>query len=212
MRIVFTGAGGHGRVCAEIAVRNGYDTIIFLDDGKEPVVCGTYPVAGRISDFVRYLDSDTEFLVSIGNISVRRQIQQEIEKAGGRMATLVHPDAVAGRDIKTGRGVVIMAGAVVNPGVVIGNGVVINTGSVVEHDCRIGDYCHIAPCACLCGEVTAGECTWIGAGATVIQRVDICAGCMIGAGAVVTGDISETGTYVGVPAVLKKTPGTIGSG
>lgn len=197
MRIVFAGAGGHGKVCAHIAARNGYDSIIFLDDGSEPA----YTAAGRIADFVRYLDSDTEFFVSVGNISARRRIQREIEKAGGRMATLVHPDAVVGGDVKTGRGVVIMARAVINPGTVIGNGVVINTGSVVEHDCRIGDYCHIAPCACLCGQVTAGEGSWIGAGATVIQQVDICPGCMIGAGAVVTGDIGEAGTYAGVPAV-----------
>ena len=83
MRIVFAGAGGHGKVCAHIAARNGYDSIIFLDDSNKPA----YTAAGRIADFVRYLDSDTEFFVSVGNISARRRIQREIEKAGGRMAT-----------------------------------------------------------------------------------------------------------------------------
>ena len=47
MRIVFAGAGGHGKVCAHIAAQNGYDSIIFLDDGSEPA----YTAAGRIADF-----------------------------------------------------------------------------------------------------------------------------------------------------------------
>ena len=44
------------------------------------------------------------------------------------------------------------------------------------------------------------ENTWIGAGATVSNNVNICADCMIGAGAVVIKNIEEPGTYVGVPA------------
>lgn len=36
-------------------------------------------------------------------------------------------------------------------------------------------------------------------GATVSDNVSICGGCMIGACAVVVGDVSESGTYVGVP-------------
>ena len=34
----------------------------------------------------------------------------------------------------------------------------------------------------------------------VINNIDICSGCMIGAGAVVVNDITSSGTYVGVPA------------
>lgn len=36
-------------------------------------------------------------------------------------------------------------------------------------------------------------------GATVSDNVSICGDCMIGACAVVVGDVSESGTYVGVP-------------
>lgn len=32
--LVIIGAGGHGRVCAEIAELNGYKKILFLDDGN----------------------------------------------------------------------------------------------------------------------------------------------------------------------------------
>jgi len=45
-----------------------------------------------------------------------------------------------------------------------------------------------------------GEGTMVGIGATVSNNVSVCDGCMIGAGAVVVKDITEPGTYAGVPA------------
>ena len=51
-----------------------------------------------------------------------------------------------------------------------------------------------------CKPVLIKESAWIGAGATVSNNLQICGGCMIGAGAVVIKSITESGTYVGVPA------------
>jgi serine acetyltransferase len=70
----------------------------------------------------------------------------------------------------------------------------------VDHDCRVGDFVHIAVGAHLCGTVTVGDGAFICAGATVINNVSVCEGTTVGAGAVVIGNITETGTYVGVPA------------
>ena len=33
-KIVIIGASGHGKVIADIAVRNGYEEIVFLDDNE----------------------------------------------------------------------------------------------------------------------------------------------------------------------------------
>lgn len=49
----------------------------------------------------------------------------------------------------------------------------------------------------LAGTVHIGELTWIGIGACVSNNINICSKCMIGAGAIT--DITEGGTYVGVP-------------
>ena len=45
--LVIIGAGGHGRVCAEIAELNGYKKILFLDDGN----AGNIELAGKTEDF-----------------------------------------------------------------------------------------------------------------------------------------------------------------
>lgn len=203
MRIVFIGAGGHGKVCAEIAELTGYSEIFFLDDDKEQKVCGKHRVSGIAKEFSKFVDSYTAFFVSIGNTDIRQRIQERIEHIGGRIATLIHPNAVISKDVNIGTGSVVMAGTVINGGTVIGSGVIVNTSSSIDHDCIVGNYCHVAVGSHLCGTVKVGNCTWIGAGAVVNNNLNICGNCIIGSGAVVVKDIKRKGNYIGVPARRK---------
>lgn len=194
-KLVIIGASGHGKVLADIAIKNGYNEIIFLDDDESIYECGNYPIVGKSSE-VGAIDADV--IIGIGNAGVRKRIQESIPDE--KMATLIHPDAVVADDVVIGGGTVVMAGAVINPGARIGKGCIINTCSSVDHDCEVGDYVHIAVGSHLCGTAFVGNGTWIGAGAIVSNNVSICPNCMIGAGAVVIKEIKESGTYVGVPA------------
>lgn len=197
--LIIVGASGHGKVCADMAERQGYGSIRFLDDRREVLQCRGCEVAGVTDDYKAYVEG-WDFFVAIGEGCVRRRIMERIEGGGGRLATLIHPDAVLGRDVVIGRGSAIMAGTVINSGTSLGKGVIINTSSSVDHDCMVGDYSHISVGSHLCGNVEVGEGTWIGAGAVVRNHVRICGGCVIGVGAAVVRDIWEAGTYVGVPA------------
>lgn len=193
-KLAIIGASGHGKVVADIARRNGYKEIVFLDDDDSIHECGGYPVIGKSTE-AGMMDADV--IIGIGNADVRKQIQESIPDE--KLVTLIHPDAVVAEDVVIGKGTVVMAGTVINPEVRIGKGCIINTCSSVDHDCVVGDYVHIAVGSHLCGTVTVGNGTWIGAGATVSNNVSICSDCMIGAGAVIVNDIREGGTYVGVP-------------
>ncbi|MBR1477394.1 MAG: acetyltransferase [Lachnospiraceae bacterium] len=203
-RIILIGASGHGKVCAEIASLNGYAKILFLDDNRELKTCGNYKVVGTTDNLYENIDEQTEFFVSIGNANYRKPIQEKIEKAGGKIATLIHPNAVVSSDVTLGVGSVVMAGAVINAGTKIGKGVIVNTSSSIDHDCNVGDYCHIAVGAHVCGTVNIGEMTWIGAGATISNNLEICQKCTIGAGATVIRDIEDEVTVVGNPAKVIK--------
>lgn len=194
-KLAIIGASGHGKVVADIARKNGYKEIVFLDDDENIRECGAYPVIGNSSQAGRI---DADVIVGIGNAGVRKQIQESIPEE--KLVTLIHPDAVIAENVVIDKGTVVMAGAVINPGVRIGKGCIINTCSSVDHDCEVGDFVHIAVGSHLCGTVFVGSGTWIGAGATVSNNISICPDCMIGAGAVVVNDIQESGTYVGVPA------------
>lgn len=199
-RIVFIGASGHGKVCAEIAELSAYAEIIFLDNNKKLKECSQYPVVGVEADFKKFVDDRTVFFVSIGKITTRKRIQHEIKESGGKMAILLHPDSIISKDVRIGDGSVVMAGAVINPGTEIGEGVIVNTSSSIDHDCVIGNYSHIAVGTHLCGGVKINNESWIGAGAVINNNVDVCMGCIVGAGAVVVKDIEDAGTYVGIPA------------
>lgn len=200
-QLVIIGASGHGKVVADIAKKNGYDQIVFLDDKESLTNCGSYTVVGKCGS---YADYACDIIVAIGNPFVREMFLKELERNGKNIPILIHPNATIGEDVEIGKGTVIVAGAVVNSGAVIGKGCIINTGASVDHDCTLADYVHISVGAHVAGTVSIGERTWIGAGATVSNNVSICAECMIGAGAVVVKDISEKGTYVGVPARIKR--------
>ena len=195
-RLIIIGAGGHGKVVADNAVRNGYSDICFLDDRAEGT-CLNFPIVGGCSDIPRFNDGKTDFVLGIGNNAVRKKIAESFEV---NWVTLIHPSATIGIGVTVEKGTVIMAGAVVNACSKIGKHCIVNTGAVVEHDNVIEDYVHISPKAALGGTVAVGACSHVGIGATVKNNVDICGNCVIGAGAVVVKNICEGGTYVGVPA------------
>ena len=192
-RLVIIGASGHGKVIADIAVRNGYENIVFLDDDEDVRECAGFPVIGKTCE-ARNIDGDK--IVAIGNAKIRERIQSELEN----VVTLIHPAAVISRRVEISEGSVVMAGVVINSDAVIGKGCIINTGASVDHDCKIEDFAHISVGAHVAGTCCISRRTWIGVGATVSNNVNICGDCMIGAGAVVIKDIDKPGTYVGSPA------------
>ena len=199
-KLLIVGAGGHGKVIADIAVNlNKYDEIVFLDDTEKKEKCMTFSIVGCLKDIKNYIN-DYDIVVAIGNTNVRKQILEELVKSNASIPTLIHPKAVIGSNVEFGYGTVVMAGAIINPDVKIGNGCIINTAATVDHDCKIKDYTHISVGAHLAGNVKVGASTWVGIGASVINNICICDNVIIGAGATVVKDIIESGTYVGVPA------------
>lgn len=196
-KLAIIGFGGHGRVVADIAAAmRCYEEIVFLDDA-EPIVETTYPYLGT-SARADELQIEYALFVAIGNSRIRQMIMDKYPDA--EYPTLIHPSAIIGSHVSIGEGSVLMPGVIINTGAQIGKGVICNTASSIDHDGVVGDFCHISVGTHLCGTVEVGKHSWIGAGATISNNCSICSQCMIGAGAVVVKDITEAGTYIGVPA------------
>ena len=198
-RLIIIGAGGHGKVIADAALKNGYTNICCVDDHATGDVMG-FPIIGTTADVECLNDGNTDFVIGIGNNAIRKTIA-EIHNVN--WVSIVHPSAQIGFDAEIGKGTVVMANAVVNVCAKIGEHCIINTGAIVEHDNVIENYAHISPNVALGGTVRIGSLTHVGIGATVKNNTEICSDCTIGAGAVVIKSIKEPGTYVGVP-VRKK--------
>jgi len=194
--VVVIGASGHGKVIADTIIKSGDKVVGFLDDGvdKGSRVAGI-EILGKIEDYKIF--ENCEFIIAIGNLNIRRKIANDLPV---KWYTAIHPSAViSSLEVELGEGTVVMANAVINSSAKIGKHCIVNTGAIVEHDNYIGDYVHLSPNATLAGTVTVGEMTHIGVGACVKNNINIASNCTIGAGAVVVKDISESGTYIGVP-------------
>ncbi len=195
-KLVIIGAGGQGKVIADLALKIGYTDICFLDDKDTEKIFGI-DVVGTIEDVEKFDNDTTDFVIAIGDNHTRKSVA---ERYNLNYVNLIHPTAQIGKEVKMGVGNVVLSGAVINASVRIGNHCIINTLSIVEHDNILNDFVHISPRATLSGSVQIGEKTQICTSATIINNISVCSDVILGAGAVAIKDINESGTYVGVPA------------
>ena len=108
---------------------------------------------------------------------------------------LKYPDSVS-----IGKGSFIQEHCYLSQDVFIGIGYKINVGAYLHHNSKVGDFCTVAPKACILGGALIGDRVYVGAGAIILQNLSVVSDVIIGAGAVVTRNITEPGTYIGVPA------------
>ncbi|KAA9302219.1 MULTISPECIES: acetyltransferase [Aerococcus] len=202
-KLYIIGAGGHGKVVADAALlMDQWQAIYFLDDHKiGEELLGLEVIAGSC-DYADFNPDESEFIVAIGDNMTREKIQSEIKKAGYRLATVIHPSAIIGRDVSIGEGSVVFAQVVINPSTTIGDGCILNTACSVDHDNNIGNFVHLSPGVRSAGTVTVGERTWLGINATIINNCSIARDVIIGASTVCIDSIIESGTYVGNPAKM----------
>jgi len=198
-KLIIIGASGHGKVVADIAIKmNKWQSIVFLDDDESIKTPMGLEVIGKTTDAFIYKD-EADFFVAIGNNATREKIQEKLIEEGLNLVSLIHPSADMGTDIEIGIGSVVMAGVVINSSSRIGKGCIINTSSSLDHDNIIENYVHISPGVKMAGTVKVGKGSCIGIGSVISNNISICGGCKVGAGAVVVKNITEPGTYIGVP-------------
>lgn len=193
-RLIIIGAGGHGKVIADAALKNGYTDIRFVDDSVTGQCMG-FPIVGGTSAVAELNDGHTDFVIGIGDNTTRQSLAERYDVP---WTTLIHPSAQIGTQVSLGKGTVILAGAVVNVCATVGEHCIINTGAIVEHDNVLGDYVHISPGVTLSGTVSIGDRTWIGTGTSVIHNVTVCEDVVVGVGSVVIRNIETKGTYYGI--------------
>lgn len=199
MRVVVYGAGGHGKVVADILLSRGDDVLGFVDERRTAgdVVLGL-PVLGG-DDWLESL-SDIHVALGIGSNAARQRIAL---KLGDAVVSAVHPSAVIARSSKIGIGTTVMAHAVINPDAMVGMGAIVNSGAVIEHDCVLADFAHVSPNAALGGAARLGRRSHLGLGAVILPGIVVGDDAVIGAGAVVTRDLEHGVVAMGVPARVR---------
>lgn len=193
-RLRIIGAGGHGKVAADVAFAAGYKDIAFLDSqyperqsNGQWAICGRPDIKGPELKFC-----------AVGSNTARARLSDALDL--GNAPVLIHPFSFVSPSAQLEAGTLIVAGAIVNASAKIGRGVILNTGCSVDHDCVVSDFVHISPGARLAGNVQVGARTWIGIGAVIREGVKIGSDVVIAAGAAVINDVSDNMVVGGMPA------------
>ncbi len=203
-KIAIYGAGGLGReVLSMLNALPEWEVIGFYDDGKrlgEEV--GGLRVLGSLHELL-LIEEKTEVIVAIGNPGIKKKLAEQLSVHPLiSFPTLIHPKALVQNEasVKLGEGCILTAGAILTTDIQIGKHVLLNLNCTVGHDVHVGDYSSIMPGANIAGEVNIGNEVLIGAGANVLNGIHVGHQSRIGAGAVVTKDVPDNDTVVGVPA------------
>jgi sugar O-acyltransferase (sialic acid O-acetyltransferase NeuD family) len=199
-KVVVYGAGGHGKVVAEIFVASGRTLDGFIDDNfalSETTVIGVpvFPATDWLS-----VHPGATVLLGIGDNCARERAASLVKRHGCKLAIAIHPAAAIARSAKIAEATVIMPAAVLNPDCEIGEGAIINSGAIVEHDVRVDRYAHLSPNCAIGGGAQIGAYSHVGMGAIVLPLKRVGANCIVGAGAVVIDDIADNQMVYGVPA------------
>lgn len=193
--VIIIGGGGHGRVILDALLCAGTPIlgVVDPDPGVAAKLPRGVPWLGGEEVLLRYSPETHRLANGIGGIGEprRRAAFERFVAAGYGFVRVRHPSATLACDVALADGCQIMAGAVVQTAAQIGANAIINTRAAVDHDCIVGEHCHVAPGAVLCGDVTVGAGTHVGAGAVVIQGVRVGRFSIVGAGAVILSDVPD---------------------
>ncbi len=190
------GCGGHARSVADIYL-NLYpkEELLFIDTNA---IIGehifTFPVVKEVLLDIR----QESVFVAIGDNRLRKTFFDKHITCN--ILSIISKSAYIGLNALIKRGCFVGNFCHIGPDVVINEDTIINNGAIIEHEVKIGKHCHIAPNAIISGRTVLDNEVFVGAGATIIDKIKICSQVIIGAGSTVISHIDEPGTYVGNPA------------
>ena|SRR5690554_1591099 len=200
--IVIVGAGNHVKVVLDILEKNNQKVLAILDDDEKLIGNKVFDVQviGKTSLLDELSPDKYEVIISVGKPENRSYLFQKIKALGFSFINAIHPDTSISTRVKYGEGIIFNAGVTIHPDVVLNDDIILGMNSTISHDVIVGSHSHISPGVHITGECKIGNSVEMGTGAVVLPGLSIGDNTIIGAGAVVTKDITEAGTYIGVPA------------
>lgn len=214
LNLVIFGAGGLAREVANVVeainaskIHPEYNLLGFIDNDplKVGMTVGRYTVLCLEQDIEKQEWAQKPFsaVVGIGTPKI-------VEKIGFKILSLpnvvnppnlVHPSTIWDEErILSGVGNIITAGNIFTTDIRIGSFNLFNLGCTYGHDAEIGSFNVINPGATISGCVKIGDSCLIGTKATILEGRTIGNKATVGGGAVVTKDVPDGVTVVGVPA------------
>jgi sugar O-acyltransferase (sialic acid O-acetyltransferase NeuD family) len=211
-KVVIIGAGGFAREVLDVfdainRVRPAFDVIGYLVDpqyGTPGTHINDKPILGGLDWFTEHKE-DVQAICGVGAPELRMRLIKRAQEKGGHFCSIVHPNATLTRWVTIGEGVVITAGCILTNQIHIGNHVHINLDCTIGHDVVIEDFVTLAPSVNVSGKVILKKGCYIGTGANIVEKKNIGAWSVVGAGSTIITDVLSNTTVAGVPGKVIKT-------
>lgn len=209
-KLLMIGSSGHASVLVDaIELAGLYRVAGYLDDtAARGTVRGGYPILGGLDDVAGVCANQIieHVVVAIGDNWWRRKVYSDlVQKCPNlRFPVVKHPSATVASSAEIGNGAAILARSHVGPRSRVGACCILNTGSSIDHDCTLHDFASIAPGVFTGGLVEIGECSAVGVGASLSDRISIGRHAVVGTGAVVVRDIPDLVVAYGNPARVQR--------
>jgi sugar O-acyltransferase (sialic acid O-acetyltransferase NeuD family) len=193
--LVVFGSGELAKVVIDIIERGDRYHIVGLVDPSASIgrMVYDYPVLGGDDDLPRVLETHAigGGIVAIGDNWKRHLVADAIlaRIPDFRFVTAIHPSVPVARGAVLGRGTIAAAGSIIQSDARIGEFCLL--GGIIGPENTIGDFAALAPGTITGGSVRIGAFSAIGLGAQIIHGQSIGEHVVVGAGAVVTGDIES---------------------
>lgn len=201
-KVIFVGAGEYAESVYDSMSKKEYDLIGFVDDSKRGSHIGKPILASRVEQVPHF--EEYAYFISIGDTEPRKRLFEEVKGLGLETINIIDKSAMVASSVSIGTGNFIGKMAIVNIGTVIGDDNMINSKALIEHHCTIKNHTRIATATTMNGDVIVEDGAYLGSMACCIGQQRLGAFSVIGAGAVVLGDIEPYCTAVGVPAKVIK--------
>ena len=207
-KLILIGGGGHCHACIDVIESTQKFQIIGIIDTKDKIdqFALGYPIIGDDGDLPRIINKDTWFIITLGHIkssALRRRLFEKLENLEANIATVVSGNALISKYSSVGKGTIVMHRATVGAGSKIGQNCIINTNANIEHDTVVGNDVHISTHAVVNGNCELKDGVFIGSNTTIFHGISIECDTLIGAGSLVTKNITEKGIYYGNPLFKK---------
>ena len=173
----------------------------FFDDDSKKIGTEQFgvPVLGSVSDVLK-LENEA-IVIGIAFPKVKISVFKKISANDSlNFPALVHSKAWISEAVSIGQGTILYPGVSVNYNSKIGNHVVMNMNCAIGHHTKVEDYASLAPGVNTGGHTSVGEAADIGIGVSTLQNIRIGARSTVGGQSMVTRDIPQNETAVGVPA------------
>lgn len=199
--MIVAGAGGHALELLDILMFEGRtENLVFFDEiNPSNLFQEKFPILHSQEEVESHFQKDPFFILGTGNPHLRYQFYNRFTEIGGGLIS-VQGKGVAFSNFSFGADEAdIFNLCFIGANTQIGKGCLINTGAQIHHEVKIGDFTVVNPGAVLLGKVEVGSFSSIGANATILPKVKIGNNVKVGAGSVVTQDVPDEVTVVGVP-------------